>query len=205
MGRIRKEPEVRQQELMDAALELFSSVGYEKTMVNDIARKAGVAKGTFFYHFPTKEAVLDAICMRGGTELATSFYFQSNQLLALQKLQAFILLMFTPAPIDKLFDRLWDERQLNLIYTTWHKQAQNIFNPILREIIKQGISEGTMQVQFIDETIAFFWSTIECLWDNIYLNESTEMFQTKTLIAETVLERILGIAEGQLPLSLPIN
>ncbi len=203
MTRIRKDPEVRRQELMNAALEQFSSNGYEKTMVIDIVKKAGVAKGTFFYYFPTKEAILEAICMRWATELSTSFHLQNRQFTALNKLQAFVLLMFAPAPIDKLFDKLWDEKQLNLIYTTWRKQVHTIFNPLLRDVISQGNSEGTMHVDCIDETIAFFWSTLECLWEASYLDEPLEMFLTKTKLAEIVLERIFGIKEGNLPLSIP--
>jgi TetR/AcrR family transcriptional regulator, fatty acid metabolism regulator protein len=41
-----------------AASELFAAAGYHETTVDQIARKAGVAKGTFFVHFATKEAVV---------------------------------------------------------------------------------------------------------------------------------------------------
>jgi AcrR family transcriptional regulator len=46
--------------LLDAALRLFRTRGYESTTVQDIANAADVAKGTFFSHFPTKEHVLMA-------------------------------------------------------------------------------------------------------------------------------------------------
>jgi AcrR family transcriptional regulator len=48
----------RRERLYEAALELFRSQGYEATTVADITRRAGVAKGTFFNYFPTKDAVL---------------------------------------------------------------------------------------------------------------------------------------------------
>lgn len=40
-----------------AARELFAERGYHETTVGEIASKAGVAKGTFFIHFATKDAV----------------------------------------------------------------------------------------------------------------------------------------------------
>jgi len=203
MTRIRKDPEVRQTELMDAALELFNSTGYEKTMVVDIVKKAGVAKGTFFYYFPTKEAVLEAICMRWATELATSFQSKSRQLTAINKLQTFILHLSLPSHLDVLIERLWNEKQFNLFYETWHQQIENVFNPLLADIIQQGNQEGTMHVNCIKETVAFFWSTLECLWEAAYLNEPSEALLTKTKIAASVLERILGIEEGVLELSVP--
>jgi AcrR family transcriptional regulator len=44
--------------LFAAAGELFSAHGYHDTTVDAIARRAGVAKGTFFVHFATKDAVI---------------------------------------------------------------------------------------------------------------------------------------------------
>jgi AcrR family transcriptional regulator len=44
--------------LFDAAVRLFAERGYAETSVDQIARAAGVAKGTFFVHFATKDAVV---------------------------------------------------------------------------------------------------------------------------------------------------
>lgn len=200
--RIRKDPKVRQKELIDAALELFSSVGYKKTMIVDIVKKAGVAKGTFFYYFPTKEAVLEAICTRWATEMATSYLLKSQQDMAIKKLQIFILQLALPSQVDVIIDRLWNEKEFDLVYTIWQQQVENVFNPLLNDIIQKGNQEGTMHVNCIKETVVFFWSTVECLLDIAYLKESTEILLTKIKIAESILERILGIEEGRLQLSI---
>ena len=44
--------------LVDVALNLFESQGYDETTVEQIAAAAGVSHMTFFRHFPTKDAVL---------------------------------------------------------------------------------------------------------------------------------------------------
>lgn len=54
-----KKPEERRWELIHAATELFSEHGYEKTSVNDIIQKIGVAKGTFYHYFKSKEEIAD--------------------------------------------------------------------------------------------------------------------------------------------------
>lgn len=44
--------------LFETAIELFEKNGYEATLVQEITARVGVAKGTFFNHFPTKEHVV---------------------------------------------------------------------------------------------------------------------------------------------------
>jgi AcrR family transcriptional regulator len=48
----------RRERIYEAALTLFREQGYESTTVDQITRHAGLAKGTFFNYFPTKDAVL---------------------------------------------------------------------------------------------------------------------------------------------------
>ena len=50
------------QRLLDAALHEFRSRGYAATTVDDLCRAAEVGKGSFFHHFPSKEALaLEAV------------------------------------------------------------------------------------------------------------------------------------------------
>lgn len=44
----------RKQQLMDAAMALFAERGYSATRIVDICEHAGVAKGLFYWYFPTK-------------------------------------------------------------------------------------------------------------------------------------------------------
>jgi AcrR family transcriptional regulator len=50
--------------LMDAAVRLFSRQGFEAASVNEIARLAEVANGTFYVHFRDKEEIVDAVAFR---------------------------------------------------------------------------------------------------------------------------------------------
>jgi AcrR family transcriptional regulator len=45
-------------EIVEASIALFIEFGFELTTIEDIVRRAGVARRTFFRYFPTKEAVL---------------------------------------------------------------------------------------------------------------------------------------------------
>jgi len=52
---------VRVDDLMSAAAALFIAKGIEATTINDIVERAGVAKGTFYHYFETKEDVILAL------------------------------------------------------------------------------------------------------------------------------------------------
>lgn len=59
--RVVKDPDVRRQELMDAAVRVFHDKGITKATVSDVTETAGVAKGTFYLYFDSKEHLLAAL------------------------------------------------------------------------------------------------------------------------------------------------
>src|SRR5574340_600509 len=65
-GKRSEQAEQRRNQLVDAALDLFSQQGIEGTRVSDIARAAGVAQGLLYHYFPGKDALLAAIIARHG-------------------------------------------------------------------------------------------------------------------------------------------
>ena len=46
--------ERRKQELLKIAYQLFIQKGYEETSIDEIIAEAHIAKGTYYYHFPSK-------------------------------------------------------------------------------------------------------------------------------------------------------
>jgi AcrR family transcriptional regulator len=51
----RRAPDERPQQILDAALEIFDEQGLDRARLDDIARRAGIAKGTIYLYFPNKE------------------------------------------------------------------------------------------------------------------------------------------------------
>lgn len=56
--------EKSRQQILDAALKLFSHRGYGATSVRDIAEEAGLSKGNVYHHFPDKETIFRALLDR---------------------------------------------------------------------------------------------------------------------------------------------
>src|SRR6195952_1028745 len=57
------EPDKIKESIKRAAQELFRKFGYHKTSVNEIAKKAKIAKATIYKYFDSKEAVLHVLLM----------------------------------------------------------------------------------------------------------------------------------------------
>jgi AcrR family transcriptional regulator len=59
--RWRRRKEARPGEILAAALEQFVEHGYAATRLEDVARRAGVTKGTMYLYFPSKQALFKAV------------------------------------------------------------------------------------------------------------------------------------------------
>jgi|GEM_PF-420517 len=62
--------EARAQRILDAAAALILRWGYNKTTLDDISRQAGVAKGTLYLHWNTREELFAALMKREKIEMA---------------------------------------------------------------------------------------------------------------------------------------
>src|SRR4026208_1969811 len=78
--RWQRRKDARPEEIITAALEVFADRGFAATTLEDVARKAGVTKGTIYLYFENKEALFKAL-IRGtivpviakGEEIARAF------------------------------------------------------------------------------------------------------------------------------------
>ncbi len=82
--------EARPQELLDAALALFVEKGFAATRMDEVAQRAGVAKGTLYLYYPSKEELFKAVVRHNlgaliaeGLEAVGQFEGSSSELLAL--------------------------------------------------------------------------------------------------------------------------
>ncbi len=65
--------EARAQRILDAAAALILRWGYSKTTLDDVAKQAGVAKGTLYLHWNTREELFVALIKREKLALAEDF------------------------------------------------------------------------------------------------------------------------------------
>ncbi len=173
MGRIVKDPDVRRNEILDVAQQLFYTKGYEQTAVRDIISEIGIAKGTFYHHYNSKEELLDALLERMLTQSLTilSPIVADDNMPAIEKLHQF----FTQAGNFKLEN----ETFLRAIIPVWYQDSNAIMRektkalslkkiaPQLSIIIHQGIEEGVFHTDFPDEMGSVIMQTLQGLSDTL--------------------------------------
>ncbi|MBQ6622025.1 MAG: TetR/AcrR family transcriptional regulator [Mogibacterium sp.] len=69
MGKIELKKQKKRKDLLEAAYQLFTTVGFHKTTILNIALRAGVGKGTFYLYFDSKEDVRDELIMLKSSRL----------------------------------------------------------------------------------------------------------------------------------------
>ena len=61
MIRTVKKASERRSDIISAARHLFRAKGYDKTTMQDVIQRLGIAKGTIYHYFPSKEVLLEAV------------------------------------------------------------------------------------------------------------------------------------------------
>ena len=94
MARIVKEEEytARRNEILDVALQLVYSKGYDKMTIQDILDQLHMSKGAFYHYFDSKVAVLEAVVERMVIEQVEPLLLAAvhdPRLTALEKLQRY--------------------------------------------------------------------------------------------------------------------
>jgi len=151
--RIVKKPEVRKKEIIEAGLKVLYSKGYAQTTVQDIVDTAGIAKGTFYWYFRSKDELIDALAedMReklmdiargivGDRALnASEKFYQVFNKIAIEKIKRF------GEGVYVIIDFLIDPKNAQFQYIL-NKKSMEHFASVLAEIIKQGVDEGIFHV-----------------------------------------------------------
>ena len=169
-----KDPEVRTEEILDAAEHLFNTKGYLHTTVNDILRAVDIAKGTFYYYFPSKEEVMNAVVNRlVAAEIKRSqAIVEDNSLNALEKFAGILLSgggensereaaieMFNKPPNAQIHEKSFIETTRQL-------------TPILAKVVQQGIEEGFFETEFPRENMQLLLITGQMMFDRDWFQSS---------------------------------
>ncbi len=173
MARTVKDADVRQNEILDTAQMLFYTKGYEKTAVRDIINEIGIAKGTFYHHFNSKEELLDASITRlvaQALELIEPI-LADDELTALEKLHAFFNQVGNFKIENEAFIRsllpTWYQDSNAIMREKSMRHSKDTFTPLFAQIVQQGIDEGVFKSAYPDEIGGIVLQTMYAISDNL--------------------------------------
>ncbi|MCU5471456.1 TetR/AcrR family transcriptional regulator [Bacillus paranthracis] len=197
--RIVKEYEERRKEILETAERLFITKGYTKTTVNDILKEIGIAKGTFYHYFKSKEEVMDEIIMRIIKEdVAKAKVIVSNpNIPVLEKL--FRVLMEQSPKSGDVKDKMIEQfHQPNNAEMHQKSLVQSIIHlsPVLTEILEQGIEEGIFSTSYPQETIELLLSSAQVIFDEGLFQWKTEEMMRRVKAYIKMMEVSVGAKEG---------
>jgi AcrR family transcriptional regulator len=198
--RITKDPEERRNELMDAAERLFAEKGYEHTSASDIIRKVGVAQGTFYYYFDSRDDILNAVIDR-----YTDRYIDSARgiaddegMSAIEKFQGIVDEFLSLKSRKKQFSRYLKIEEQMARHERFRDFMETTMSPLVLRIIKQGIGEGTFNVDRPEETTELIVLIVDRLVARVRKIEDKKMRERKAIAAAALIEKVLGAPKGSL-------
>lgn len=130
--------------IFEAAMELFAQKGYDGTSVEEITSVVGIAKGTLYYHFSSKEEIFYFLVEEGmnllknSIEIKTSKYPNTiDQIKAILLIQIKIIVKYESL-ITLLISQMWGQEERN------YRCREYIYEyiRIIEDIIKKGMEKG---------------------------------------------------------------
>jgi AcrR family transcriptional regulator len=167
MVRTVKKPEERRMEIVKAARFLFQTSDYDKTTMQDVMNYLGIAKGTIYYYFNSKEELLEAVIndiVQDGIEQMQKLIGESSGN-ALEKIRMLVSTGNMTENNEEILEQLHHHGNLGgmharLLAATVQKQA-----PLYAKLFQQGCEEGLFQTDTPLETAEFILTALQFLTD----------------------------------------
>lgn len=198
MKRLTKTPEIRRLEIIQTAQRLFSRNGYAGTSVEAIIGAMGVAKGTFYYYFKSKEEVLKAIVEHQLEEIVKMAQQVADDasLDALSKMR--LLLSGSRISVENTEEVV---EHLNLPANRELHEVTNVqtvlkLAPILARIIEQGNREKIFNAAHPLEISRFVLAGGQFLIDSGLFEFTAQEIATQKIVMQAIIEKMLEVESG---------
>lgn len=198
--RIVKEAKERKNEILDVAERLFGSKGFDHTSTNDILKEVGIARGTLYYHFSSKEEILDAMIERMTGRLIEKARTIGSQkdIPVLQRLTIMIIsLNVDNAELGRELLAQIHKPENALMHRKMERSLSDGIIPLLTELIEEGIAQGVCQTEYPQEAVEMTFLYANTVFDD--LMEYSEEEKGKKIAAFIYhLERLLNMERDSL-------
>ena len=189
----------KKEQILDISLSLFLEKGYDNTSISDILSNLNIARGTLYYHFESKEAIMDEIIERSiksVIEEAKGIVFRKGM-----TVQEKMFTLFSSTSMKRLSGRelmidYLNQPQNALFHEKINRSFIQKIVPLLGDIIKEGVEEGTFNNAYPYESAEMILVMIIGFMDVYYDNADENDIKRRTESLLYNMERILGVKEG---------
>lgn len=197
--RVVKEAEERRNEILDVAERLFATKGFDNTSTNDILDEVGIARGTLYYHFKSKEDILDAMIERISKRLVAKAkaIAENKEIPVLQRLTMAIMALNLNNDLGREVMEQVHRTQNALLHQKMRENLLAGVNPVITGLVKEGIGQGICRTDYPAEVVEMTMLYSSISFDALS-DDSEEERQRKIEAFIYNLERLLGMEQGSL-------
>ena len=188
--------------ILDALQLLMNEKDIYNISVSEIADKAGIGKGSIYYYFPSKNAILDALIKRSyENAIQTAKSLSVNENVSSYTRMAMIFQACRSSSAQFLNNpKLADETtaELSLLHNKYLNYLISELKPALSEIITQGISCDEIKFDYPDALAEIVLIVIAVKLDNFILPSTNEEIEQTLKGLISLLEKGTGLPLGTL-------
>jgi AcrR family transcriptional regulator len=205
----------RRNEILDVAMRLVYTQGYEQMSIQDILDALGMSKGAFYHYFQSKSDLLEALIERMMEEAEKVIIpkVQDPNRTALEKLNDFLgsSVRWKTDRKDLMMAimRAWYSDENAILRQKLTAMGISRYSPWINQIIRQGVEEGVFQNRHFEQIGEVIYHLILGLGEGMAARllgagpVLTEDFSDSVAAYTDALERVLGAPAGSLVVIAP--
>ncbi len=188
--------------ILDAMQRLMTETNAQAISVSDIAKEAGIGKGSIYYYFKSKEDILEAVIERSYSDAIekSKELVEHSDLDALTKMEI-IFRTCRDSSIELLrqeSNTFMELQQSALLHQQYASIMIKNLKPILADIIRQGNEEGSMYCKSPEEISEIVLIILIIKLDNHLIGEEKQQIRKTLDVFCYMLETSFHVEKGRL-------
>ncbi|MBO5112342.1 MAG: TetR/AcrR family transcriptional regulator [Lachnospiraceae bacterium] len=193
---------IKSQKILDALQQLLEEKSIRHISVSEIAEKAGIGKGSIYYYYPSKDAIVDALIRRSYEQpLLTAKSLSSRTDISSFTRMAMLFQACRNSSVVFIRQKHRSEtsaQDLALLHQKYLNYLVSELKPVLTEIISQGIACGEIHFDYPAALSEIALIVLAVKLDNSLVPSTSEEIEDTLKGLISLLEKGTGVPAGTL-------